>query len=52
MAPELFTNAIYTKQIDIWSCGIILYMINYDGMHPFLEKGDSIADLKQKIKNP
>ena len=51
MAPELFNNAIYSKEIDIWSCGIILYMVNFNGKHPFLTPNEKISDLRKKLKN-
>ena len=50
MAPELFNSAIYSKEIDLWSCGIILYMINFNGKHPFIAKSDTLTDLKKKLK--
>lgn len=41
-APEVFTNTqVYTKQVDIWSMGIVLYFwyVHIDtGMHSVLSK--------------
>lgn len=34
MAPEFFTSKHYSKPVDIWSCGIILYMVCTNGKHP------------------
>ena len=45
MAPELFNNTIYSKEIDIWSCGIILYILEF-GKHPFIEKYETISAIK------
>ena len=33
-APEIFTNAYYNEKIDIWSAGIVLYMM-LSGKQPF-----------------
>ena len=34
-APEMFTSEPYTNKVDIWSAGIILYMM-LGGMQPFI----------------
>jgi serine/threonine protein kinase len=26
-APEIFTQQVYDEKVDIWSCGIVLYMM-------------------------
>ena len=26
-APEIFTQSSYTQQVDIWSAGVVLYMM-------------------------
>jgi len=26
-APEMFTNSPYNEKVDIWSAGIVLYMM-------------------------
>ena len=41
MAPERLTGEAYDKVIDIWSIGIIMYMLLNNGKHPFYAKGDS-----------
>ena len=35
MAPEQLEKKIYTKSIDIWSCGIVCYKLLNNGLHPF-----------------
>ncbi|EGR32983.1 protein kinase domain protein [Ichthyophthirius multifiliis] len=48
MAPEFFTSYAYSKQIDLWSCGIILYNLLDSGNHPFY---DSMKDSSESFKN-
>ncbi|CAD8103039.1 unnamed protein product [Paramecium sonneborni] len=52
MAPEQFTEKYYSKQVDAWSCGIILYMLLNGGTHPFYNQEDTKYDFIQKILNP
>ncbi|CAD8106261.1 unnamed protein product [Paramecium sonneborni] len=52
MAPEQFTEKYYSKQVDVWSCGIILYMLLNGGIHPFYNKDDTKYDFIKKILNP
>ncbi|CAD8095249.1 unnamed protein product [Paramecium primaurelia] len=52
MAPEQFTEKYYSKQVDAWSCGIILYMLLNGGVHPFYNKDDTKYDFIKKILNP
>jgi calcium-dependent protein kinase len=47
MAPEVFSG-IYSTKCDIWSCGVIMYLL-YTNHHPF--KGSSETEIKQKIHN-
>lgn len=51
MAPEQIENKIYSKSIDIWSIGIILYMLLNHGRHPYYSKGDRKRIYVEKIKN-
>ena len=52
MAPELFTNNVkYTKGVDVWSVGIILYMLLMKGKNPFYNKEDTRETVIKKIKN-
>ena len=51
MAPELIKNVKYTKQIDVWSVGIILYMLLMKGKNPFYNQGDTREIIINKIMN-
>ncbi|CAD8051867.1 unnamed protein product [Paramecium primaurelia] len=35
MAPEQILNKAYNKAVDMWSCGVVLYMLLNQGKHPF-----------------
>ncbi|CAD8065716.1 unnamed protein product [Paramecium sonneborni] len=35
MAPEQILNKSYNKAVDMWSCGIVFYMLLNQGQHPF-----------------
>ena len=37
MAPEILENKSYEQNVDIWACGIILYMLLSGGSHPVSE---------------
>ena len=41
MAPEQIEKRLYSKEVDVWSVGIILYMLLNEGKHPFYTKGES-----------
>ena len=45
-APEIFTQTIYDEKVDIWSCGIVLYMM-LCGQQPFFE--ENVAKLVLEI---
>lgn len=43
MAPEVALNQDYTKSVDIWSIGIIMYEILTGGRHPiYISNEDNI----------
>ena len=46
-APEMFTKQPYTEKIDIWSAGIILYMM-LSGTQPFIH--DNLQKLALMIQ--
>lgn len=51
MAPELFErHSSYTKEVDIWSVGIIASMLLNRGQHPFYFKGQKKKAYFQGIK--
>jgi len=45
-APELFTEETYNEKVDLWSLGVILYLL-LCGEPPFY--GDTIKELTQRI---
>lgn len=47
MAPEMFTDGLYTRSVDMWSVGVILYRILSKGRYPF-----ELDELKELAKNP
>jgi serine/threonine protein kinase len=50
MAPEVALNQEYTKSVDIWSIGIIMYEILTGGKHPLYESSaDSLESYKKKL---
>ena len=51
MAPEQISGVIYSKAVDIWSVGIILYMLLNKGKNPFYNKGDKSKVIIDKINN-
>ena len=54
MAPEQAIRRVYNKPVDIWSCGIVMYML-LTGKHPLSVPGDTVtsyfANLKKKTRN-
>ena len=51
MAPEIVNGQEYSKSIDIWSLGIIMYNLISGGKHPLYQKGETSKDFKTKLKN-
>mgnify|MGYP000844790505 FL=1 len=51
MSPELAQEKFYTKEVDIWSCGIIMYIL-LTGRHPLLRRQDNTKTFLQKLTNP
>ena len=51
MAPEQIEKKLYYLSVDIWSIGILMYMLLNNGKHPFYKKGDKKQDFINKIKN-
>lgn len=41
MAPEVINSKEYTKKVDIFSSGIIMYMLLTGGQHPILKPNDT-----------
>jgi len=50
MAPEQIEKKLYYYSVDIWSIGILMYMLLNNGKHPFYHKDDKRKDFIKKIK--
>ena len=51
MAPEQIEKKLYFLSVDIWSIGILMFMLLNCGKHPFYIKGESKKDFDKKIQN-
>ena len=51
MAPELIEKKLYFISVDIWSIGILMYILLNKGKHPFYIKGDKKNGVAEKIKS-
>jgi serine/threonine protein kinase len=51
MAPEQIEKKLYFISVDIWSIGILMFMLLNNGKHPFYIKGDNRKDYDKKIKS-
>ena len=49
MAPEQINNITYSKAVDVWSVGIIFYMLLNKGKNPFFTKNDTKEKTIKKI---
>lgn len=52
MAPELAANKAYSKEVDIWSCGIILFKLLNKGAHPLYTLHESKESYFVKLQSP
>lgn len=52
MAPEQAAKRAYSKEVDIWSCGIILYKLLNKGNHPLYAQSESKESYFKKLQNP
>ena len=50
MAPEQIEKKLYHYSVDIWSIGILMFMLLNGGKHPFYQKNDRKEDFIRKIK--
>lgn len=52
MAPELYGKKQYSKRVDTWALGIIMYIL-LEGRHPLYRHGrDTEQSFAEKLKNP
>lgn len=51
MAPEIALKQEYSKSIDVWSLGIIMYNLLSGGRHPIHTKGESTEKYQAKLLN-
>ena len=49
MAPEQIEKKLYFISVDIWSIGILMFILLNNGKHPFYIKGDNKKDFVKKI---
>ena len=49
MAPELIEKKLYFISVDIWSIGILMFILLNKGKHPFYKKGDNAKKIAEKI---
>lgn len=47
MAPEMFGDGLYTRSVDMWSVGVILYRLLTNGKYPFIPE-----ELRKLAKDP
>ena len=51
MAPEQIEKKLYSYSVDIWSVGILMYMLLNNGKHPFYHKDINKDDFIKRIKS-
>ena len=50
MAPEVALKKEYSRSVDIWSTGIIMYMLLTGGNHPLFSSKDNAETYKIKLR--
>lgn len=50
MAPEVALKKEYSRSVDIWSTGIVMYMLLTGGNHPLFTSKDDPESYKDKLK--
>jgi len=50
MAPEQAQGQLYGKRVDMWACGIIMFIM-LTGAHPFSNPGDNEYTYTSKISS-
>ena len=51
MAPEQRFNSHYGKEVDVWSCGLILYMLFSRGKHPIAKRRETFQSYSTRLKS-
>jgi calcium/calmodulin-dependent protein kinase I len=51
MAPEQLLNNQYSKPVDIWSCGVIMYMLFSMGKHPTAKPHETREHYIENLNN-
>ena len=51
MAPEILMDRPYDNLVDIWSTGIIMYILESGGSHPLLDKPKTRKKYMEEIKS-
>ena len=51
MAPEQSARKFYSRAVDIWSCGIIMYTL-ITSKHPLARSNETPVTYAEKLKNP
>lgn len=52
MAPEQAAHKGYSKEVDIWSCGIVLFRLLNKGVHPLYSSNEGKESYFKKVKSP
>jgi len=50
MSPEVINKKSYDNSVDIWACGLIIYIMCSGGRHPIYTRDMSIEDFNNKMK--
>ena len=45
-APEQASRVSYSKPVDIWACGFIMYYLLSHGKHPIIDNSNAISNGK------
>ena len=51
MAPEELERKSYYLSVDIWSIGILMFMLLNKGEHPYYKENDTKQEFLKKLKN-
>jgi len=50
MAPEILLSKDYNKSVDMWSVGILMYILISGGKHPFYKPGMKISEYRKILE--